>query len=159
MDRRMPIMDGIEATRRIRQLPGGNKVKIIAVTASVFDEQRKKLLEAGMDDFVSKPYLFEELYDCMANHLGLNYLYADETAAASEQALPLTVELLASTTAKQLQQLRLALESLEIARIHDVLEKITSENGELGRALQPLVEQFDYPTILDLLDKLAENQG
>ena len=58
MDRRMPVMDGIEATRRIRQLPGGKDVKIVAVTASAFKEQRRKLLDAGMDDFVRKPYRF-----------------------------------------------------------------------------------------------------
>jgi CheY-like chemotaxis protein len=159
MDRRMPTMDGIEATRRIRQLPGGDKVKIIAVTASVFAEQRTKLLEAGMDDFVSKPYLFEELYDCMAHHLGLNYLYADEPVADSEQASALTVELLASTTVELREQLHLALESLEISHIYEVLEKITRENGKLGKALQLLVEQFDYPTILELLDGLADKQG
>ena len=75
MDRRMPVMDGVEATRLIRRLPGGNEVKIAAVTASALQEERQMMLEAGMDDFVRKPYRIEEIYDCLARHLGLKYLY------------------------------------------------------------------------------------
>ena len=70
MDRRMPVMDGVEATRRIRALPDGQAVKIVAVTASAFKEQRQEMLDAGMDDFVRKPYRFHEIYDCMAKQLG-----------------------------------------------------------------------------------------
>jgi CheY-like chemotaxis protein len=61
MDRRMPVLDGMEATRSILQLPGGNKVKIIAVTASAFKEQSGEMLEAGMDGFVRKPYRVDEI--------------------------------------------------------------------------------------------------
>jgi CheY-like chemotaxis protein len=56
MDRRMPVMDGLEATRRIRALPGGEAVKIVALTASVFAEQRGEMLAAGMDDILHKPF-------------------------------------------------------------------------------------------------------
>ena len=52
----MPVMDGMEATRRIRALPDGQDVKIVAVTASAFKEQRQEMLDAGMDNFVRKPY-------------------------------------------------------------------------------------------------------
>ena len=55
LDIKMPVMDGIEATSRIRELPGGHEVKIVAVTASAFMEQRAQLLEAGMDEYVCKP--------------------------------------------------------------------------------------------------------
>ncbi len=71
----MPVMDGVEATRRIRQLPGGKEVKIVAVTAPAFMEQRQELLNAGMDDFVRKPYRFDEIYDSLARQVGVKYLY------------------------------------------------------------------------------------
>jgi CheY-like chemotaxis protein len=87
MDRHMPRMDGVEATRRIRQLPDGDKVKIISVTASVLSEQREELIRAGMDDFVNKPYRFEELYDCLERHLGLHYRYADKVITSSHRTL------------------------------------------------------------------------
>jgi CheY-like chemotaxis protein len=62
MDVRMPVMDGYLATRHIRQLSGPrSQVPIIALTASAFREDRVKSEQAGMDDFVSKPFHAREL--------------------------------------------------------------------------------------------------
>ncbi|MEJ2416544.1 MAG: two-component regulator propeller domain-containing protein [Exilibacterium sp.] len=79
MDRRMPVMDGLEATQYIRELPQGKEVKIIALTASAFQEERNEMLEGGMDDYLRKPYRADEIYTCLSKHLGVKYLYKDSS--------------------------------------------------------------------------------
>ncbi len=66
MDVQMPEMDGIEATRRIRQLPDKAGLPIIALTAHALESERKRCKDAGMDGFVSKPFKPDELYRAIA---------------------------------------------------------------------------------------------
>ena len=69
MDVHMANMDGLEATRRIRQLPVGAQVTVIALTANAFAEDRAQCMEAGMDDFIAKPFEPEALFGTLLKWL------------------------------------------------------------------------------------------
>ncbi len=84
MDWRMPVMDGIEATRRIRGLPGGRDVRIVTLSASVFKQDRDQVLAAGADDFVAKPIRFAEIFACMERLLGLRFEYDGRQSEAAQ---------------------------------------------------------------------------
>jgi len=77
MDIQMPIMDGLQASGKIRELPNGETTPIIALTASVLHEDRKACFDAGMDGFVSKPIDFNELFTEMAKLLNTDFLTND----------------------------------------------------------------------------------
>ena len=83
LDLRMPGMDGLEATRRLRAIPAARGVVIIAVSASAFEEHRERCLEAGANDFLAKPFRVAQLLDLMHAHLGLELVYEAEAPARS----------------------------------------------------------------------------
>ncbi len=160
MDWRMPVVDGLEATRRIRQLPGGRKVKIVAVTASVFEEERHVLLDAGTDDFVRKPYRAHEIYEGLARHLGLKYLYRPGSPQAEAEApAVLTPAKLAALPAGVREELRDALLRLDCERISEVLQRARDADADLGQALTGLARNFDYAVILSALEPQTKLAG
>lgn len=81
-------MDGLEATRRIRQLPGMGEVPILAMTANAFAEDRQRCLGAGMNGFLSKPTPADELYAHLAAALGIRLAEPDRVSASPDQQPP-----------------------------------------------------------------------
>ena len=67
MDMQMPIVDGLEATRQLRE--SGNNIPIISLTANAMQEDRKKCIDAGANDYLSKPIEFNEFYTTLKKHL------------------------------------------------------------------------------------------
>jgi two-component system, sensor histidine kinase and response regulator len=79
MDMRMPVMDGYEATQQIKSQLKGQATAIVALTASAFNEERQAILAAGCDDFMNKPFREEVLLDKIARHLGVCYIYEENS--------------------------------------------------------------------------------
>ncbi|MDA3950996.1 MAG: response regulator [Spirochaeta sp.] len=71
MDMQMPVMDGLEATQRIRKLPGWNEIPIVALTANAFQDERDQCFAAGMNDFLAKPVDPDLLYALLARWLSM----------------------------------------------------------------------------------------
>ena len=93
MDLQMPEIDGLEATRRMRELPGWASIPIVALTANVFDEDRRACEAAGMTDFLSKPIDARALHVCALKWLDGSQAHSApplETAADQRPVAPTT---------------------------------------------------------------------
>lgn len=152
MDRRMPVMDGLTATRKIRQLPGGDQVKIVALTASVFKDQRDEVMEAGSDDFVRKPYRPEELYDCMARHLPLHYRYAEDGELEDEgsKLLNLSKQDMTQLSETLRDSLYGAAVIGDAQSITEIIQTLPEAQIALASGLRKLVDAYRFDLIMEL---------
>ena len=156
MDIRMPVMDGLEAVRRIRATKAGADTKIIALTAHALEEEREPIMAAGCDDLVRKPFREQELFDALARHLRLKFIYEKAPRQESTPEAPgltLRPEQLDALPAELLRDLRQAVIELDTARTQALIEQVTERDASLGRALNTLATQLDYKRLLKLLEK------
>jgi len=157
MDVRMPVMDGKEATRRIKHTEAGQSTKVIAVTAHALEDERREILAAGCDDFIRKPYRDSEIFDALAKHLGIRYRYSNVNASASETSTSaLDANQLRRLPRHVTEDLLRAAQLLEGHRILDVIDHISELDRGLGERLRRMAENLQYKELLEVLDGLRE---
>jgi len=156
LDIRMPEMDGPEAARRIWDALGRDALKMVAVSASTLEHEAREYFELGFDDFVPKPFRAEQIYGCLARHLGVEFEYGEEPVAATGEA-PLD---LSGLTLPEDLHIRL-LEASELYSVTE-LEGYFSEMEELGGEFQKLVghlralrRNHDIEAILEIVQNLS----
>ena len=155
MDIRMPEMGGPEAARHIWEEVGRDVLKVVAVSASTLEHERQEVLEMGFDDFVPKPFRAEQVYGCLAKHLGVAFEYG-EAGVVAEEAAP------------DLEGIRLpeALHArlLEAAELYSVTEMegyftevadLGEEHRKLADHLRELRRKHDIESIIGILKNLA----
>lgn len=158
MDMRMPVMDGYEATRRIRQLEGGKQVKIAALTASAFTDEQSHVFSAGCDEFVRKPFRESDIFEMMKRLIGAEYVYS---ALQGEEPMP--IEVSDADLAKALflvpdalrRQLRRALEIGEVAEVTAAVQALEAIDKTLVISLKHYTDTFRYTELQKLLGKEA----
>ncbi|HEY9300416.1 MAG TPA: response regulator, partial [Phormidium sp.] len=148
MDMRMPVMDGYEATKRIKSQPEGQNTIIIAVTASALEEDRSLVLAAGCDDFIRKPFREATIWEAMAKHLGLRYIYEDEKVTNAQ--LNLTSEALQVMPLAWISQLHQAAVSGDDALANQLIKQIPQPHANLATALSDLIDKYRLDTISDI---------
>jgi signal transduction histidine kinase/CheY-like chemotaxis protein len=158
MDIRMPIMDGMEATKQIKALPGGNVTPIIAVTAHAFEEERLETLAGGADDFLRKPLKEEKLLDALQHHLNLRYDYDDEVLekdpgdSGANQALGNNVqEAVGALPWDLVKAIRSAVEHFDAAEVEQLILTIPDDQSPLAGRLKHLLDSFQWELLAELL--------
>ncbi len=157
MDLRMPVMDGYEATRQIKAKPEGQKTVIIALTASALQEEEQAVFDAGFDDILHKPFKAADLFEKMAVHLGVRYLYKTSEPQAnspSQRQQFLTPDELNVMSSEWVQHLHQAAVRGDDAWMNELVSQIPASHSELATALTTLIEDFRFDTILNLTEDL-----
>ncbi|HBE34142.1 MAG TPA: hypothetical protein DD990_23330, partial [Cyanobacteria bacterium UBA11368] len=156
MDMRMPVMDGYEATKQIKSTTQGQATAIIALTASGLEEERGVFLSAGCDDFLRKPFREADIFELMHKHIGVDYIYEDSTVEKSgkvreDEEKLLTREAMAALPTEWVNNLKQAIENVDMRAIATILDQIQTENAPLALAIRSCVDNFDYDKIVAVI--------
>lgn len=156
MDIRMPVMDGREATRRIKQTEAGASTKIIALTAHALEDERREILASGCDDFLRKPYRDWEIFAALTKHLGIRLRYADEYPPSTERkAGTLSTDQFRALPREMILELLKAAELLDRPRILKVIHRIEDIDHGLAMRLSDMVRNLQFKELLRVLDELT----
>jgi len=159
MDLLMPVMDGIEATRRIRQMPDLKDVVILASSASVFEFTQKDSLTAGCNDFLTKPVRADHLFEKLGSHLSLEWVYDSEpsqenTVAAGSPNL----------IAPPVEEMKALVDLAGKGKINGIRQRIVQiqqmgdEYRPFAAELDRLAESFDMDQLTEFLNPYLEKK-
>ena len=155
MDMRMPVMSGYEATKRIKESLGGDTIKILALTASSFEEERARILDAGCDDFMRKPIREKDLLEMMDRHLDIKWVYDDsgEEGRRKQQKTDTPGLDLASIPTDLLDRIEAACIRTDMNKMVEFIEQVRRHDQDTAETLALLAARFDYQTIVAMIRK------
>ncbi|MEG4587136.1 GAF domain-containing protein [Microcoleus sp. MOSTC5] len=159
MDMQMPVMNGYEATRKIKAHPLGKQTVIVALTASAFEEERQTILETGCDDFMRKPFEAKILFAKMEELLGMRYIYEESVDAQQENER----EISGATSNQSVVESQLGQMPVEwVEKIYDaaheccddkivkLIEEMPRQFSVAAQVLTTLVHDFLFDDIIEL---------
>jgi signal transduction histidine kinase/CheY-like chemotaxis protein len=163
MDMRMPVMDGYEATKQIKGTVKGQATAIIALTASVLEEERAVILSAGCDAFMRKPFREAEIFDVMHKHIGVRYIYENTSQANllttnNRDREVLTVDALNALPQQLVDELKQAILNIDMDFIYSSIEKISLQDQLLGGAIANCMDNFEYDKVLNLISDIKSHE-
>lgn len=166
MDMRMPVLNGYEATKRIKSYLKGQATVIVALTASALEEDRIVILSAGCDDFMRKPFREEVLLEKIAQHLGVRYLYDESGVKGKDEGTQGESRTDQRQEAWTNQPLYFHLSQMPrdwVAKLHEaalkcldhviiqLIEQIPEAHAPLANTLEDWANNFLFNQVIDLI--------
>lgn len=156
MDMRMPVMNGYEATRRIKSTDKGKETPIVVLTASSFDEERKNEIASLVQGYIRKPFHEAELFAVIGEALGIEYNYEEEglTAAPGQdlESSRTPEEDLAGLPDELLSEMRQALGIADFSLLSELIGIIDADHPALARRLVLLADNYDFDSLQEALN-------
>lgn len=156
MDMRMPVIDGYEATRRIKLTEKGRQTPVVALTASSFEDERKKIGDLDIQAYIRKPFREIELFGTIGNILNVKYIYDDKNAPSEEKPAITDseiIEFIAKLPDDFIVQMQDATIVADLDLLIDLIRRIEDRNADLARHLTALANNYDYENLQRLLNK------
>lgn len=157
MDLRMPVLDGYGATEEIRSRIENSEsdaeTRIIALTASAFEENKANAFKSGCDDFLRKPFRESDIFKLLTKHIGAVFIYEDIVEQVDHVSGEVSQALLADIPEDLKIQLARSADICDADKVDAIVAEISIYNAELGNVLARLAENFNYSEIKKMIEQ------
>jgi PAS domain S-box-containing protein len=157
MDVHMPVMDGLEATRRIKADSRGKETVIVTLTASAMDDDRHTAAESGADDFLAKPCTEDDLLEKIRRLLKVTYDYEEPDGTEIQSAAgphAASAEKLMQLPRELIEEIRIATRTGNKRLLDQLILKVPEAgDAESAHALQALADKYEYEALTRLLEE------
>ncbi len=156
MDIRMPIMDGMTALTHI-QSDFEQKVPCVAISASSLYHQTKRVIDAGFDHFLSKPFRVEDVYDCLDRYLEVKFAYEQQTTMDDEEQES-TLDYQQITLPESLySRIQEAAELSDLTELETIITELKAGDAQqqaLADVFNKALAKYDVDEILEILEQI-----
>jgi DNA-binding response OmpR family regulator len=156
----MPVLNGYEAVKHIRESISGRNIPIIGISASVFEEDRRKGLSGGLDAFLRKPFREQELFEALRQCLSLKYQYAEEQPTGSTEGGRIPEpdpEWRTMLSPGLLQDMHLATLNGDLDRLLEQIQEVEKTTPEAAQRLRTLANRYEYERLLNFFEGKGKN--
>jgi len=156
LDIRMPMMDGVEVAKEIRSDLRLKDTVIIAVSASVISDLRKRYSDVGFDDFLGKPLRAADLYESIERHANVKFLYESPSAKTAPEEQPDPAALHHDQAKHFAHRLRQAAEIGDVTELSTLVSELSQAGAALPlcKRIQTLIDTFDFKGITSLANEM-----
>ncbi|MCP4726747.1 MAG: response regulator [bacterium] len=158
LDIRMPVMDGYNTLKNIRNLKSKIKnIPVIAVSASVYTESEHDILSLGANDFIRKPFKEHELFEIFSDLLEIEFIYADDEAVSKKEkdsGQDINISAMVKDIPDDLKrQIRDATINGDVELLDKLIGKLYDINRYLAEKFKEYKNSFSFDKILTLINK------
>lgn len=155
MDRYMPSLDGIEAARIIKMSDACKNLPIFMLSASSLEENRREALQAGIDAFLRKPFVEEEVFECLKGALGVDYIYEDAPPVFPEVTADENVRAEAAALSSETRAaIASAAEMCDVTGLRNIIDGgLARSSPALAAVMDRLLGKYEYSKIQALIRK------
>jgi signal transduction histidine kinase/DNA-binding NarL/FixJ family response regulator len=154
LDIRMPVMDGPQMLERLFEQYGRKATVVVAVTASVFDHQRRDYMDIGFCGFLDKPLRAEQVYACLSEYLGIAYTFVEEADAPVKADVDWTGIVLPADLHANLTSAAKMHSTTQLRQHLGALEGLGAQGQSLAAHLGELAQQYDMNKIKAVLEEI-----
>ena len=155
MDIQMPVMDGREATRKIRTLEISKSIKIIALTANAYDEEKQEILLNGFDGFISKPFKNIDIYTALSNFLNIEFIYDEnlskDSSGKRNSHFNYRMDYFENADKDWLAKFSRSLEACNFDEMMQLVDNQTFLSPEMSEEVKLIIHDFDYEKLEGML--------